>query len=162
MPTMLRLTKYGTCALILSPSMTCTTCQPPRPSGTEMRLVSVPAALAVALPNGIETKLQHVPLQLTRLPTTVDHTSCTGAPGARPDAVTSTFDRTGPEVELSCAVAVVPAASPVADSVVRALSVGSTATGQSIRWRGRPASLVTLNVNRLPTAHGIGDCGMLR
>src|SRR5512132_1189966 len=131
------------------------TCQPPRPSGTETLAVSVPSAAAVAFPSGIETKLQQVPLQFTRLPTTVDQTRSTAAPGFRPDAVTPTFESTGPDVELSLAAAVVvPAASPLPDRVVRASSVGAAATGQSIRWRGRPPSLVTLNVNRLPTAHG--------
>src|SRR5512132_282592 len=133
MPTTLRFTKYGTCALTLSPSSTWTTCQPPRPSGTAMWLAIVPSARAVALPSGTDTKVQQVPLQFTRLPTTVDQTRATRALGVKPVAETSTFERTGPEVELSRAEAVVSAASPVADSVVGALSVGSTATGQSIR-----------------------------
>ena len=40
----------------------------------------------VADPNGWETKTQHVLAQLTRFPTTVDHTSCTGDPDDSPVA----------------------------------------------------------------------------
>ena len=114
------------------------------------------------MPSGTETKLQHVPLQFTRLPTTVDHTRLTGALGARPFAETSTFDMTGPADEDSVAVAL-PLAPPLtAASVVFASSVGVTATGQSSRGFGRPASFVTVNVKLFPVAHGIGDCGRLR
>src|SRR5262249_31144189 len=123
-PTTLRFTKYGTCALVSPFWSTCTTCQPPSPSGMVTSLDSVPSGAAVAWRSGTETNVQHVPVQLTRLPTTVDQTRLTGALGVSPEAVTSTFDRTAPAVELSLAVAVVEAASPVAIIVVRASSVG--------------------------------------
>ena len=59
-------------------------------------LVSEPSAVAVALPSGTETNDQQVPVQLTRLPTTVDHSMSTGAFGVRPLAVTATFELTCP------------------------------------------------------------------
>src|SRR6516165_7993370 len=93
------------------------TCQPPSPSGTCTVLVSAPSADAVPAPSGTETKLQHVPVQLTRLPTTVDHTRLTGALGVSPVAETSTFESTGPEVDDTFAVAL-PAVVPRAESVV--------------------------------------------
>ncbi len=124
-------------------------------------LFRAPSAPAVPVPSGTETKLQQVPLQLTRLPTTVDHTRLTGRLGVSPAAETSTFERTGPEVEDRLADAL-PTLPPTAASVVLASRVGVTATGQSMRCFGRPASFVTLNVNRCPFAHGIGDWGMLR
>src|SRR6266568_6639623 len=146
MPATLRLTKYGTCAFTWPACMSWMTCQPPRPSGTETLLVNEPSAAAVPLPSGTETKLQHVPVQLTRLPTTVDQTRSTGAPGVRPAAETSTLERMGPAVELRRALAE-PAPRFAADSVVLASSVGATLAGQSSRCRGRPASLLTLNEN---------------
>ena len=81
---------------------TCTTCQPPRPSGTVICLCSEPSAPAVPPPSGTSTKLQHVPVQLTRLPTTVDQDSVTGAFGVSPVAVSWTRERIAPLVELSC------------------------------------------------------------
>ena len=58
--------------------------------------VSVPSGAAVAVPSGTETNVQQVPVQLTRLPTTVDQTRLTAALGVRPEAVTATFDSTVP------------------------------------------------------------------
>ena len=87
-----------------------------------MRLVSVPAPATVAFPSGTETKLQHVPLQLTRFPTTVDQTRSTLAPGVRPAAETLTFESTWPDVELSRAVAVAPGGKPAETSSVRQAS----------------------------------------
>ncbi len=101
-------------------------------------------------------------MQLTRLPTTVDHSRSTGAFGARPLAVTATFELTAPVDEESCAVAAVEAASPVSCSVVFASSVGATFAGQSSCAFGRPLSFVTRNANFSPVPHGIGDCWMLR
>src|SRR6266545_312442 len=126
------------------------------------RAASVPSAPAVAVPSGTETKLQQVPVQLTRLPTTVDHWRSTDAPGVRPLALRSTFDSTIPAEELRRAVASPPAARPVAWSVVFASSVGATFTGQSRRGAGRPGSFVTLNLNSSPVPQGIGDCSMFR
>src|SRR6478609_3364508 len=94
-PTTLRFTKYGTCAFTSPPCRSWMTCQPPRPSGTRTVDFSVPSAAAVALASGTETKLQQVPVQLTRLPTTVDHTRLTGWFAARPLADTPTLDRIG-------------------------------------------------------------------
>ena len=93
LPAMLRLTKYGTCAFTFPFCMSWTTCQPPSPSGTVIVASSASrSAVAVAVPSGTETKLQHVPVQLTRFPTTVDHSSSTGAFGTSPDAVRSTLE----------------------------------------------------------------------
>src|SRR6266498_6124684 len=130
MPATLRLTKYGTCALTSLPWRSWITCQPPSPSGISTVLFSEPSAAAVPLASGTETKLQQVPLQLTRLPTTVDHTTPTGAPAVSPVAETSTFESTGPDVELREAEPFADA-RPAADSVVRASTVGATETGQS-------------------------------
>src|SRR6266498_2789773 len=130
MPATLRLTKYGTCALTSLPWRSWITCQPPSPSGISTVLFSEPSAAAVPLASGTETKLQQVPLQLTRLPTTVDHTRLTGRLGVSPAAETSTFERTGPEVEDRLADAL-PTLPPTAASVVLASRVGVTATGQS-------------------------------
>src|SRR6188508_3755037 len=130
--------KYGTCAAILPACMTWTTCQPPSPSGTWICEATVPLADAVVFPSGMETKLQHVPVQLTRLPTTVDHWSSTGAFGVSPEAVTPTFVITAPLVELRVAVALVAAPRPAASSVVREATVGATFAGQSILAAGRP------------------------
>src|SRR5262249_12133073 len=161
-PTTLRFTKYGTCALVSPFWSTCTTCQPPSPSGMVTSLDSVPSGAAVAVPSGTETNVQHVPVQLTRLPTTVDQTRLTGALGVSPEAVAPTCEGRAPAVEVSLAVAVVEGAGPVAIIVVRASGVGVTLAGQSIRVGGAPASFVTVNVKRPPTAHGMGDCGMFR
>src|SRR3954470_6481624 len=84
LPATLRLTKYGTCAITLPFCMSWITCQPPSPSGTWICEFSDPSAAELGLPSGIETKLQHVPEQLTRLPTTVDHTRSTSALGFSP------------------------------------------------------------------------------
>src|SRR6266536_3364460 len=134
------------------------TCQPPRPSGIWTDAVIEPSAAAVAFPRGIDWNVQHVPVQLTRLPTTVDHSRSTGAPGVRPEAVTPTFDSTWPLEELSLADAAPAFESSAEASVVLASTVGETDNGQSIRARGGPASFGTVNVKRPPVAHGIGDC----
>ena len=110
----------------------------------------------------METKLQHVPVQLTRLPTTVDHSRSTGAFGVRPLAETVTFDSTAPLVESSFATAVPEASRPVAERVVFASSVGTTFAGQSTCGFGRPLSFVTVKANLKPVPHGIGDCWMFR
>ena len=73
-----------------------------------------------------------------------------------------TFDSTAPADELSFALAVVVAASPVSCSVVLASRVGATFCGQSTCGFGRPLSFVTVNVDLKPMPHGIGDCWMLR
>ncbi len=161
MPATLRLTKYGTCAFTSPPCRSWITCQPPRPSGICTLLVSVPSEAAVPVPSGTETKLQQVPVQLTRLPTTVDQTRVTGWLGASPFAETSTFDRIGPVLEFTVADAW-PAVRPRVARVVFASRVGATEAGQSICCFGSPASFVTVNVNVFPVAHGIGACGMLR
>src|SRR5262249_54521143 len=129
--------------------ITCTTCQPPRPSGTCTVVFSVPSAPAVAVPSGTDTNVQHVPAQLTRLPTTVDHSRSTGWPAVRPVAVRSAFVSTGPLVVLRLATAV-PAVSLLTSSVVLASTVGATFAGQSIAGAGRPLSFVTLNANLKP------------
>ena len=82
LPTMLRLTKYATCAFVWPFWMSWTTCQPPRPSGTLILLVREPSAAVVGVPSGTETNAQHVPVQLTRLPTTVAHSRSTGVFGS--------------------------------------------------------------------------------
>src|SRR5690348_17050392 len=142
--------------------MTWTTCQPPRPSGTLMLLDSVPVADAVDVPSGTETNDQHVPVQLTRLPTTVDHSRSTGAFARRPVAETPTFVFTAPACDESVAAAVEARSRPASWSVVFASSVGATFAGQSMRAFGRPASFVTVNDITLPLPHGIGDCWMFR
>src|SRR5579859_5141221 len=106
---------------------------------------SVPSAAAVAVPSGIETKLQHVPVQLTRLPTTVDHSRSTGTFGVNPVAAMPTLVLIGPDCEARLAVAPETFAVPASCSVVFASSVGATFAGQSIRAFGLPASLVTVN-----------------
>src|SRR5581483_11380240 len=139
-----------------------TTCQPPSPSGTVIGDAIEPSAFAVVLPSGTETKLQHVPVQLTRLPTTVAHSMSTGTFGVRPPAVRLTFELTMPVEDERFAVAapVVPAEARL--SVVFASSVGATFAGQSTRAFGRPRSFVTLNEKVAPVPHGIGDCWMFR
>src|SRR6266496_3412802 len=124
-----------------------TTCQPPRPSGIVIELASPPPAVVVGVPSGTETNVQHVPVQLTRLPTTVDHSRSTGVFGTRPCAASATRVFTVPEDDASCAV-------------VFASSVGATLAGQSIRAFGRPLSFVTVNDITVPSPHGIGDCWM--
>src|SRR3954453_21178882 len=140
--------------------MTWTTCQPPRPSGTEIVLDTEPPASAFGVPSGTETNVQHVPVQLTRLPTTVDHSRSTGALGVSPDAGSDTAELTAPEVDESCALALVSVESSC--SVVFASSVAATFAGQSMRAFGRPASLVTVKCMTFPVPHGIGDCWMFR
>src|SRR5512141_25865 len=106
-------------------------------------------------------KAQQVPVQLTRLPTTVAHCRATGAFGVSPAAETSTFVRIWPLVTLSEAVAAVaPAIDFTALRVVVGDMVGVTFIGQSMRAAGRPASLVTVKMNFLLPAQGFGDCGM--
>ena len=101
-------------------------------------------------------------MQLTRLPTTVDQTRSTGAPGVSPVAATSTFERTGPVVELSVAVAARAGEAEAASVVVVRRASARPVTGQSMRGVGRPSSFVTVNVNVAPVPHGIGDCWMFR
>ena len=108
-----------------------------------------PSAAAVPPPSGTSTKLQHVPVQLTRLPTTVDQDSVTGAFGIKPLAVSWTRERIAPLVELNCTRE--PAVSAVrfaSDKVVRASIVGLTTVGHSTRTGGTPASFVTVNLRR--------------
>src|SRR3954454_12285323 len=119
--------------------MTWTTCQPPRPSGTEIFDEMVPPGPAVGLPSGTDTNVQQVPVQLTRLPTTVDHSRSTGAFGVRPEAMMFTRVFTAPFVDESCAFEPLWESSC---SVVFASSVGATCDGQSTRAFGRPLSFV--------------------
>src|SRR6266496_1066086 len=139
-----------------------TTCQPPRPSGIVIELASPPPAVVVGVPSGTETNVQHVPVQLTRLPTTVDHSRSTGVFGTRPCAASATRVFTVPEDDASCAVAFVDDDVLASCSVVFASSVGATLAGQSIRAFGRPLSFVTVNDITVPSPHGIGDCWMFR
>src|SRR4051794_29797874 len=127
-----------------------------------MLVLSDPSAPAVAVPSGSETKFQHVPVQLTRLPTTVDHDRSTRSFGVNPAAVTSTFVRIWPDVELSCAVALDELSSVAAASVVRWSIVGATVAGHSLRVAGTPASFVIVNFIRWLSVHGTGDCFMFR
>ena len=64
-------------------------------------VLTEPSAAAVAVPSGTETICQQVPVQFTRLPTTVAQSSETGLPGSSPVAVTPTFALTALAVELS-------------------------------------------------------------
>ena len=122
---------------------------------------SVPSAEAVAVPIGVVVNAQQVPVQFTRLPTTDAQFMATGAFGVSPLAVTSTFERIWPLVTLSDAEPVVaPATDLIAASVVVGAIVGATFSGQSISAFGRPASFVTVKMNFLLTAQGLGDCGM--
>ena len=109
---------------------------------------SGPLDVVVDVPSGTETKAQHVPVQLTRLPTTVAHSRSTGVFGIRPLAVMATCELTAPEVDASCAVAPEPVEADASCSVVFASSVGATLAGQSMRAFGRPLSFVTLNESR--------------
>jgi len=131
-------------------------------AGTVIGVDSEPSAFAVVLPSGTEMKLQHVPVQLTRLPTTVAHSRSTGAFGVSPPAVSVVFEFTIPVVEERLDVAELLAPAEASWSVVFASSVGATFSGQSILALGRPLSAVTLKANVLPVPHGIGDCWMLR
>ena len=106
------------------------------------------------------TKFQHVPVQLTRFPTTLVHCSAAGTFGVRPAAVTFTLERIGPVVESSWAVA--DPVTLVERTVVRSLIVGCTAAGHSRVGLGAPASFVTVNFIRWASVHGTGDCSMLR
>src|SRR6185436_19429628 len=99
--TRLRLTRYDVCAITLSPWSIRTTCQPPSPSGTSNDVLTEPSAAAVVVPSGTETVCQHVPVQFTRLPTTVAQSSDTGLPGWSPVAETPTFVLTALLAELS-------------------------------------------------------------
>ena len=90
------------------------------------------------MPNGVDANIQHVLAQSTRLPTTVDHTRLTGAGDVRPDAVSATFVSTGPIVEAIVASTLLLTARPLVASVVRALTVGATSTGQSMAGPGLP------------------------
>ena len=102
-------------------------------------LASEPSAPEVVLPSGTDTNDQQVPVQLTRLPTTVDHSRSTGAFGVRPFAVKSTFVLTVPDDEASEALAAAAAReAAVSWSVVFASSVGATLDGP-VDLRLRPA-----------------------
>ena len=65
-------------------------------------------------------------------------------------AVSATVAFTGPSVDASCAVTLLSAARPLDCSVVRALTVGATSTGQSIEAGGGPSSFVTLKCTVAP------------
>jgi len=114
-----------------------------------IRAWSVPPD-GVAVPIASDTKAQHVLVQLTRLPTTVDQTNWTGADDERPEAVRPTAVFTRPLLSASVAFTLLLAARPLARSVVRALRVGATSTGQSMEDGGGPLSPVTVNVTVAP------------
>ncbi len=99
---------------------------------------------------------------MTRLPTTVDQTSCTRDPDENPEAVRSTLEFTGPLVDASSALTLLLAARPLVCSVVRAFSVGTTLTGQSMEAGGGPSSFVTVKLTVAPFVYGIGDCGTFK
>ena len=69
---------------------------------------------------------------------------------------------TRPLVVASVACTPLLAERPLVCSVVRALSVGATSTGQSMEDGGGPSSLVTVKVTVAPLVYGIGDCGTFR
>src|SRR5579883_619725 len=142
--------------------MTWTSCQPPRLSGIVIVAFSVPSAPALALPSGSVTNAQQVLVQFTRLPTTEAHSRSTGAFGVRPVADSPTFESTVPEVESSEAFAEVAAARLADASVVVALIVGCTFTGQSTCVFGGPLSFVTVKAKSLWICQGTGDCSMFR
>ena len=123
---------------------------------------SVPSAAAVALPRGTGTKLQHVPVQLTRLPTTVDQMRSTGAFGVSPVAVTFVFARIWPLDEASSAVASLSGARLAAESVVLASIVGLTLAGHSVLGARFALPFVSVNFSRWLSVHGTGDCSMFR
>lgn len=104
-------------------------------------MLSEPSAAAVELPSGMFSVVQHVPVQLTRFPTTDAHCRSTGAPGVSPAAVTPTLVRMSPLVTLSEPFAPEAAFGSI---VVNADIVGATFSGQSIAGFGQPASFVTL------------------
>ena len=66
------------------------------------------------VPRVWDTKTQHVLAQLTRLPTTVDHTSCTGDVDDSPVAVRSTLVFTRPLVVERAVCTPLLAESPLA------------------------------------------------
>src|SRR5690349_10787925 len=109
-----------------------------------MVVLSEPSAAAVAVPSGTFSVVQHVPVQLTRFPTTDAHWRSTGAFGVRPFAVRPTFVRMSPAVVLSEPVAAVtPFGTAFGSIVVKDHIVGATLSGQSTAGFGRPASFVT-------------------
>ena len=59
-------------------------------------------------------------------------------------------------------MACTPLAAEIVCSVVRALNVGATSTGQSMEEAGGPSSFVTVKVTVAPLVYGIGDCGTFR
>src|SRR4029453_2467683 len=115
---------------------------PPKPSGTSNDVCHEPSAAALPFPIGTEAIVQHVPVQLTRLPTTVPSASSTGWLGARPATETATLRPTAPDVDSSLTLAPLVASRPVADMVVRVSTVGFTFHGQSVRGGGGTARLL--------------------
>ena len=116
-----------------------------------------PVALAVVEPTGTCDNAQHVPVQLTRFPTTVENATSTGAFGVRPPAVSETFVSTVPLVALRVAVAPDAELRPAVVSVVVGPTVGVTLFGQSTYAFGGPASFVTVNDMLNIGCHGCGD-----
>src|SRR4029453_6512878 len=94
---------------------------------------SVPSAAAVPPPSGWVTNVQQVPVQFTRLPATVAQSRVTGWFGVSPATETATFVATAPLARSRETVASAFGEKVSADIVVRAETVGFTATGQSIR-----------------------------
>jgi len=101
------------------------------------------------VPNASDTKAQQVLLQLTRLPTTVDQTSWTGADELKPVAVMATGcslclseRKRGLHLAAGCETAATQRRAGV--------EVGATLTGQSIEDRGGPLSPVTVKVTVAP------------
>jgi hypothetical protein len=97
----------------------------------------------VAVARVWDTKAQHTPMQLMRLPTTVDPTSWTGPAPRNPEARSPTLVPMGPLVDASLATTLALSTRPVAFRVVTSLIVGAILTGQSIDDLGarRPLSL---------------------
>ena len=114
------------------------------------------------MPSGVETKTQHVLLQLTRLPTTVDQTKLTGAFEVNPDAVRATLVLTGPLVLVSDAVTL------LVSGKTGGLQGRSRADGRGDihrpvdRSRRRPVVLGDGEGDVEPLVYGIGDWGTLR
>ena len=70
-----------------------------------------------------------MPLQLIRLPTTVDQTNCTGAVLFSPVALKATLEFTGPDVDARSAL-IAGSVARLAESVVTSLNVGATWTAR--------------------------------
>ena len=156
----LRFTKNGTWAIVVPPWTSCRACQPPRPSGTVIFVFSVPSAAAVAVPSGMAENAQQVPLQLTRLPTTVAHCRVTGALGVSPLPETSTFVRIWPLVTLNDAVAVVVPAVDFDSVEGRRRGHRGRHVHRPVDARDRPARVLGDGEDELPLiAEGSGDCG---